>query len=472
MKNNSSYINKTLIKEEKGKKKRQLTSSQIIPLGFLAIIIIGTVLLWLPISSADGVHTSLLTALFTATTSTCVTGLVVVDTYANWSFFGQVVILALIQIGGMGIVSISTIMMVVLHKKVSIRDRVLIRDSFNLDTIQGLIKFLFKVFKGVFIVEAIGTICYAIDFIPRYGILRGLWYSIFNSISAFCNAGMDVIGPNSMMDFNKSPLLLNTTMMLIILGGLGYIVWFDILDNFVLTIKKRRRLSQTFNHLAEHSKLVIKLTIGFILSGAVLVFILEFNNPDTLGKMQLGDKILNSLFQSVTLRTAGFASIPQEGLKEVTAFIGCIFMFIGGSPMGTAGGIKTVTIFVIFLTTTSFVRNRREVTVYGRTFSNELVRKAMSIFTVSLVVTLILTILLAVTNNVSMIDAMYEIFSATGTVGVSRGLTSKLNGVGRIIVIISMYLGRIGPISIGVLLSATNYKENEIKHANGRFLVG
>ena len=452
--------------------RKTLKSAQIIPIGFFVFIMIGTLLLMLPISTKPSFSTSWIDALFTATTSICVTGLVTVDTYMQWTVFGKVVILFLIQIGGLGVVSILTMMLIVLNKKITIKERVLIRDSFNLDTIDGLVKFLLKVVKGIGIVEAIGTVVYSFILIPKFGFIRGLSYSLFNSVSAFCNAGMDIMGPNSLENYNRNPLFLINTMLLIVIGGLGYIVWFDVIDIAKICINKKRNLKYFFKYLSEHTKLVLVLTFGLILFGAGYIFIMEYNNPYTIGHMSLHNKILNCFFQSVTFRTAGFSAISQKNLRGLSGFMGCILMFIGGSPMGTAGGIKTVTIFVVILSTFDFVRNKKDITIFNRTVSEELVRKSVAIIVFNFFVTVTLAIILCKTNNLDILDGMYETFSATATVGLSRNVTATLDSVGKMIIILSMYLGRVGPISLGLFFITSSYNKNDIKYSNGRFLAG
>ena len=458
--------------KEYDKKKSRMTSAQIIPLSFLIAIAVGTLLLMLPVSTADGEKTSLLTAIFTATTSMCVTGLVVVDTYIHWSLFGKIVILIMIQLGGLGIIAVTSVLMLMIHRKFSLSQYVMLHDSFNLDSMSGLLTFLTGVFKGTFIVEGIGALVYMIVFIPKYGPGQGIWISVFTSISAFCNAGIDIMGPDSLISWNGNVLLLINTMFLIVMGGLGYVVWFDVSKGFKEKFKKGYSLRTMIKKFSEHTKLVLSLTGVLILVGAVLVFIMEYTNPDTIGEMSLGGKIVNSIFQSVTFRTAGFAAVPQDGLRESTAAMGLLFMFIGGSPVGTAGGVKTVTFFCVILNGVSFIRNRKEVVVYNRKLSQEMMQKASAIVLVSFSVTFIFLLLLLMTNNVGIMDASYEIFSATATVGLSRALTPNLNAVGKMIIIIAMYLGRIGPISMALFFNYKGMDKNSISFAEGRFFVG
>ncbi len=450
----------------------KVNSAKIIPISFFAAIFIGALLLMLPISSADGKSADFVTALFTSTTSICVTGLVVVDTFAKWSLFGKIIILILIQLGGLGIITITSTLMLLIHKKFSLGRSVLLHDAFNLNTISGLRKFLRGVFAGTFMIEGVGALIYMISFIPKYGAAKGIWISVFNAISAFCNAGIDIIGPNSLMDYSSSWLVQLNTMFLIVMGGLGYVVWFDLCHAVRIGVKRRYSPVTALKKVSEHTKLVICLTFSLILTGAVLVFILEYNNKGTIGDMSLGDKILNSFFQSVTFRTAGFASVPQQNLSSGTCLLGCIFMFIGGSPVGTAGGVKTVTFFVVTANAVSFIRSRNETVVYGRCISNELIHKANAIIFVSFTVTFFLMLALILTNDVDLLDAMYETVSATGTVGLSRSLTPNLNTIGKYIIIIAMYLGRIGPISMALFFNYKGTERNKIRYVKGNFFVG
>ena len=452
-------------------RKKGLSSAQIIPLGFLALILLGAILLSLPFATADGTRATFLTALFTSTTSVCVTGLVVVDTFAYWSLFGKIVILLLIQAGGLGIVAVSSAVFLLFKRTFTIRNRALLRDSFDLDSIQGVIRFLRRVVTGVFLIEGIGAVLYAFDFIPRYGFVRGLWYSVFHAISAFCNAGLDLIGPDSFIPFAQDAYLLTVTMLLIIAGGLGYVVWFDTYSTAKTAVQKRFGLRWFFRRLGEHSKLVYCVTAVLIVLGAGGTLLLEANNPGTLGAMPWGQRIVHAFFQSVTYRTAGFASFPQVAMKEGSALFGSVLMFIGGSPMGTAGGVKTVTVAILFLYAFSYIRGRDAV-VFRRGISGELVRKAVAILTASLLLSLVSTVVLSVAEGLPLSDAMFEVFSATATVGLSRGVTPNLHAFGRILIIICMYLGRISPVSLALFFHAESSGGSEVRFSQGHFYAG
>ena len=450
----------------------RFTSTQVIAVSFLAAILLGALLLMLPFATAAGEETSFLTALFTSTTSICVTGLVVVDTFSHWTLFGKIIILLLIQIGGFGVLTIFATFLISMKKRISLRERSMIQDYYNQDSGQGMVRFLLQVVKGTFFVEGVGALLYMFSFIPEYGPVKGIWFSIFTSVSAFCNAGIDIFGPNSLIPYQTDLWINLVTMLMIVMGGLGYVVWFDVmLKN---RMRKERNLSwkNTLRRLSEHSKLVISLTIVLILSGAALVLLFEYHNPETIGNMSLGDKILASLFQSVTFRTAGFATVPQAGLTDNTCLVGLIYMFIGGSPVGTAGGVKTVTLFMLVLNTVSFIRDRDEAVIFKRKITQKMINKATAVVMVSLTITLICTVALLQTNDVPLVSALYEVFSATGTVGLSRDLTSSLNAAGKLIIIFAMYAGRIGPISMAVFFNGKKSPKNKVGFVEGKFIVG
>lgn len=458
---------------EKTKRIRiRISSVKLIPISFFLAIAAGTLLLMLPAATVPGETTEFTTALFTATTSVCVTGLVVVDTYAHWSLFGQLVILLLVQAGALGIVTVASVILLAEKKKFSLSDRRLLSDSLNVERHTGLLTFLRRIIRGTFLAEGIGAVLYATRFVPLLGPGRGLWAALFQSVSAFCNAGMDVVGPNSMIDFNDSPFLMCVTMLLIVFGGLGFVVWFDLVDTVRSGVKNHLTPGGMLSRLPEHSKLVLAITAVLLLSGAAGVLALEYHNSATIGDMPLSEKLLNSLFQSVTFRTAGFASVPQEKLTESTCVLGCMLMFIGGSPVGTAGGVKTVTAFLVLMNALSFIRGKKDNVVFRRRVSEELMRKAAAIVFVSACVACAMTLLLLSRGGIALTDALYEIVSALGTVGLSRGLTPVLDVGGRLIVTASMYLGRIGPISMALFFAKSAGAENGVRHAKGTFYVG
>ena len=450
------------------KKKFAFSTTQIILLSFLVTILIGSGLLALPISSASGNAVPYLDALFTSTTATCVTGLVTLPTVSTWSVFGQAVILILIQIGGLGIITIMSGLMLLLNRKMGIGDRLLIQDAFNLNTMSGLAKFVKNVLLGTLIIEGIGALLYMLVFVPEFG-TRGIWISIFNSVSAFCNAGIDIIAENSLCNYATNPLINIVTSALIILGGLGYIVWWDVLRVVGSRSPKNRKL---FRHLTLHSKIAVTVTAGLILVGAIFIFIFEYANPATIGELSLFDKMQVSFFQSVTTRTAGFASVPQENLTNASAAVSIILMLIGGSPVGTAGGMKTVTVAVLICSAFATIRNKNSATLFGRRISEDSVKKAVAVAVTFLTICAASTVLLMATSNASALDAVYETVSATATVGLSQNLTATLNTFGKLIIIVTMYFGRVGPISLAVALGSKNESQNVISEPTEDISIG
>lgn len=450
----------------KKNKKISLSTTHIIMLSFLCAIAVGSVLLSLPLSSATGKGVPYIDALFTAVTSTCVTGLVTVTTAETWSIFGQAVILLLIQAGGLGIITVLSGIMLLLNKKLGLSDSVLIQDSFNLNTLSGLSGFVKKVFKGTLIVEAAGALLYMTVFVPEFGV-RGIWISLFNSVSAFCNAGIDIIGSDSLCSYVKNPIINFVTCALIILGGIGYIVWWDI-----IRVMKKYRRNRPFRFLTLQSKIAIVSTAILIFGGAVLVFIFEYGNPSTVGEYNIFEKIQFSLFQSVTTRTAGFATVPQENLTSSAALVCLILMFIGGSPVGTAGGIKTVTFAVLVITAYSAIRNKNTTEVFSRAISERTVRKALSVLLMSFGIVFFSALLLSAATRAEMLDILYETVSAAATVGLTRNLTPSLNNIGKIIIMITMYLGRVGPISLAVAFNLRRDNLNTVRCPEEEISVG
>ncbi len=452
----------------KSQRKPYLSTTQIILLSFLGVILIGSVLLSLPVSSAGGRAVPYIDALFTATTATCVTGLVTVSTAATWSVFGQAVILLLIQIGGLGVITFMTAVMLLFNRKIGISDRLLIQDAFNLSTLSGIVAFVKKVLIGTLTVESIGSCFYMTVFVPQFG-ARGIWVSVFNSVSAFCNAGMDIIGENSLCDYSGNVLITLTTAALIILGGLGYIVWWDVSR----VIKNRKQNGgRFFKSLTLHSKIVLISTAFLLITGTALTLCFEYNNPLTLEGLPLSDKIQAAFFQSVTTRTAGFASLPQENLKNPTAILSLLLMFIGGSPVGTAGGIKTVTAAVLLSITVSLISGKNSVSLFGRTISKQSVYKAVAVTVMSFSVMFVSTLMLSAVTNAPALDILFETVSATATVGLSRSLTGALNLLGKLIIIFTMYFGRVGPISIAIAFGGKNPSRNIIKNPTEEISIG
>ena len=451
------------------KKQRPLVSTtHIILLSFLIAILIGAALLSLPFSSANGKATPFLDALFTATTSTCVTGLVVTPTVSSWSVFGQIVILILIQIGGLGVITITSGLMILLHKKMGIGDRLLLQDAFNLNSLSGLVRFVKRVVCGTLIIEGIGALLYMTVFIPEFG-AKGIWISVFTSVSAFCNAGIDIIAENSLCDYALNPIINIVTCALIILGGIGYIVWWDVLRVLKQADKKKVKF---FRDLTLHSKIAITATLLLIFVGAALIFAFEYNNPQTIKDHTLLQKIEVSLFQSVTTRTAGFATVPQENLTNASAIVCLLLMFVGGSPVGTAGGIKTVTIAVLIASAFASIRNKEDTELFGRQLTKQAVSKAVAVTCMSFIIMFASTVLLSAVTDANALDIIYETVSATATVGLTRNLTASLNGIGKLIIIITMYLGRVGPITLAVAFKRNKDNQTIVRNPIEEISVG
>ena len=445
-----------------------LSTTQTIMLSFLLAILAGSFFLALPGSSADGQAVPYVDALFTAATSICVTGLVTLPTVTTWSVFGQIVILILIQIGGLGIITIMSGLMISLHRRIGMRDRQLIQDAFNLNTLSGMVKFIKKVLLGTFMVEGVGALLYMTVFIPQYG-LHGIWISLFNAVSAFCNAGMDILSENSLCEYVHNPLVNTVTALLIIMGGIGYIVWWDVVR--VCKNLKKQGL-KCFRTLTLHSKIALFITALLLLSGTAAFFVFEYDNPLTLGSYSLPEKIQAAFFQSVTTRTAGFATVPQQNLTNASAFISILLMFLGGSPVGTAGGIKTVTIAVLFVAAFATIKNKEDAVLFQRRISKQAINKAVAVVCTSFLILFASTVLLAAITDAAALDIVYETVSATATVGLTRDLTPKLNMMGKIIIIITMYLGRVGPISLMVAFHTRKEDRHMIKNPTEEISVG
>lgn len=446
-----------------------LSTTQIILFSFLLMILLGSMLLALPISSSNGRAVPYVDALFTATTATCVTGLTVLPTVSAWSTFGHVVILVLIQVGGLGVITVMSGVMLALQRKMGISDRLLIQDAFNLNTMSGLAEFVRKVILWTLVIEGLGALCYMTVFIPAFG-ARGIWISIFTSISAFCNAGIDIISESGLLAYAADPVVNTVTCFLVIVGGIGYIVWWDIAR--VLRLKKKRVRLHFFRRLSLHSKLALFTTAILLICGAAAILLFEFDNPMTMGGRPLSEKIEMSVFQSVTVRTAGFATMSQKSLTNGSVIVSLLLMMIGGSPVGTAGGIKTVTAAVLVMTALATVRGRNSVTVFHRTLTLGVIKKAVAVAGMSLLIAFVSTVLLCAVTDAPALDIVYETVSATATVGLSRDLTPSLDTWGKLIVCATMYLGRVGPISLAIVFSVKQTTENSIQNPTEDISVG
>ncbi len=420
---------------------KRLSGMQMIAIGFFIIILIGTLLLLLPCATKSGEQTSFMTALFTAASATCVTGLVVADTFTHWTLFGQVVLLLLIQIGGLGFITIGITVSMLLRQKIGLKERGLLRESFNVIELRGLVRLTKRIIIGTFLFELTGAFILALCFIPDVGFLSGIYYGIFHSISAFCNAGFDLMGrfspSSSLTGYNDNPIVMITIMLLIIIGGIGFYVWNDVYEH-----------KFSFRKYSLHTKIVLTATFVLIFGGAIVFFCIEGNR--LFRGMGLAEKCLNSLFCSVTPRTAGFNSIDVSAMTDAGKLFTTVFMFIGGAPGSTAGGVKVTSMVVLFIYIKTNLTRTMGYNVFGRRIEDDALRKASAIFCTNLTLAMTASILLCAFQNFNGIDALLEVFSAIGTVGMSAGLTTKLQIPAQCIIILLMYLGRVGSLSFAM----------------------
>jgi len=424
-------------------------------LGFFCLILIGTVLLSLPIASVTRRTIGIHEALFTATSAVCVTGLVVLDTGTAFTLFGRIIILVLIQIGGLGLMIFATLVMIALGRRISLRNRVLIRESMNTTGLSGLIRLIkwFTLMAGI--IEFIGAVVLSIRFVPKYGLAKGIENSIFHSVSAFCNAGFDLFGGfRSISQFRNDSLVVMTISVLIILGGLGFFVLLEIYQN-------RMR----FAKFSLHTKLVLVITATLLVLGFLITVSFEWDNPGTLGEMTFSEKLMNGFFQSVTFRTAGFSTVSQAALTDSSKLIGIIFMFIGASPASTGGGVKTTTIGVLVLLTFSIVRAHDSVVVFGKQISANVFKRALTIVLISLFIVIVCACALSLSergSDLKMIDLLFESTSAFATVGLSTVNTQMLSRFSQMFLIPVMFFGRVGPLTLAFALA--NKMEHNAKN--------
>ena len=438
---------------------KELKPVQVILLGFLITILAGSILLALPIAAKNGQATPYIDSLFTATTSVCVTGLVVETTMTHWSFFGQAVILVLVQIGGLGVVTITTGMFFALGKRITLGNRMLIQESFGLNTLTGLVTLVKKILIGTMVVEGIGAGFYATQFVPEFGWGYGIWASVFNSVSAFCNAGMDIVREDSLRSYVTNPIINFTTIALIILGGLGFIVWKDLWKSLRKVLKDKISLKRVITQLKFQTKIVLSATFFLIMFGTILIFLFEYNNPATMKGLSIPDKFMASLFQSVTTRTAGFETVAQSALTDASSLVSMFMMLIGGSPAGTAGGVKTVTFVILVFCVVSVAKQEESISLFKRRVPQNLLPKALAIIVINLLVLMTSILLLLVFDHGSFMSSCYECVSALATVGLTKGLTPNLTIAGKVIIIFTMYLGRVGPITMAIGFSQKNKKK-------------
>lgn len=442
----------------------RLKPAQILLLGFGFLIFVGAFLLMLPISSREGVWTNFLDSLFTATSAVCVTGLVVVDTSVHWNIFGQIIIILLIQIGGLGFMSVGMFVAVILGKKISLRERVLIKESLNQTELRGSVKLIKYVIKYTFSVELIGALILSSVMIPKFGVKKGVFFSLFHSVSAFCNAGFDLMGRtsgeySSITMFYNNPVVVFTIAILIILGGIGFPVTMCI-------IKKKN-----FKNFDSHTKLVIVTTVILLILGTIFIY---FGEAESSFKHMNGlEKFESSFFQSVTTRTAGFATVDLTKMRASTLLVMIILMFIGASPSSTGGGIKTTTLAILLLSVRAFLKNERDIKMYNRRLNMETFRKAFGILIISIITVIVGTYLLSITQDpkhFGMIECVFESSSAFATVGLSLGGSNNLNLFGKILVIALMYAGRVGMLSI--VSTFIDTKNSKIRYPEEKVMVG
>lgn len=455
--------------------KEKLGPSQILVVGFLGVICIATMLLMLPISSQSGEITPFIDALFTSTSAVCVTGLVVVNTLAHWSLFGKIVILICIQIGGLGFMTLVSMIFILMGKKITLKNRLIMQEALSFNTTAGIVRFTQHIVKLTLTVEAIGAILLSFVFIPEHGLLKGMGYSIFHAISAFCNAGFDLVGDSSLTPYVGNSIVNITIMLLIIFGGLGFTVWIDTYHAIKVKFSSAEHFSwkQAFYKLSLHTKLVWIITLILILGGFVFFFTAEFTNPETLGMLTFKEKIYAAMFQSVSPRTAGFNTINLVEMRPPSQLMMIILMFIGGSPAGTAGGIKTVTIGVLVLSAMSVIKGREATVAFRRKIPIPVIFRALTAVIIGMSVIIVMLMILTVTEDAGFMQLLFEVVSAFATVGSTIGVTPNLTLIGKIIIIILMFIGRLGIITMSVALMIRQEREKaSIHYPEEKVMVG
>ncbi|MDU3180250.1 MAG: potassium transporter TrkG [Lachnospiraceae bacterium] len=454
------------------KKSIRFSTMQLIAAGFLGTILLGGVLLYLPICNTKPIQFT--DALFTSTSAVCVTGLVTIVPATQFTVLGKGILLVLIQIGGLGVIACTFSFFLILKKKITLRERIIIQETYNMDTLSGLVKFLIKIIKGTFIVEGVGAILFSFQFVREYGLVEGVCYSIFHSVSAFCNAGIDILGNGSFTEYATNPLINFTTMSLIIIGGIGFTVWGDVLKNVFEDIgKEGYSVKKIFAKLTLHSKIAISMTIALILFGTVSFFVLEYANPETFGNMTFGEKLMASGFHSVSTRTAGFATVSQSGLTNGSKLITCLLMFVGGSPAGTAGGVKTTTVAMLILACRSAIKGGRDTECFGRRIAEDNIRTGLAVIILSMGFLITGTVIVSVLeSDVEFMRVLYETTSAMGTVGLSADLTPQLETASKYVIMMLMYIGRIGPVTMALIFGKGHTKDRVRELPEKRILVG
>lgn len=445
---------------------------QILALGFMGVILAGGVLLSLPFCNRQPITFS--DALFTSTTAVCVTGLVTVTPAVQFTLAGQIILLILIQIGGLGIIACAVGFLLLLRRQITVKERIVIQETYNMEAPGGMVAMILRVIKGTLAVETAGAVLYAFRFIPEFGVLRGIWYAVFHAVSAFCNAGIDILGDTSFQKYVGDPIINITTVLLIIVSGIGFSVWQDLISNGRRIRRREIPNKWWFTRLRLHSKLAIVTTLILLVGGTVCIFLMERNNPATLGNLSTGEKWMAAFFHSTSTRTAGFATVSQSGLYTQSKFLSCILMFIGGSPGGTAGGVKTTTVAMVVLTCLSVFRGGEQVECFGRRLSGKNIRMGFAVIMTAVTVLFAGTIAITVFEpQVPFIDILYEAFSAVGTVGLTADLTPTLSSASHMVLIVMMYIGRIGPISLALLFGGMSKpKERARELPEQRIMVG
>lgn len=452
-----------------------LDPSQILVIGFLMVILIGTILLMLPISSNAGEATPFIDAFFTATSAVCVTGLAVVNTLTYWSIFGKVVILLCIQIGGLGFMTLVSALFLLTKKRITLKNRLIMQEALNQDKTAGIVRFTKTIIIGTFAVEMIGALLLAWVFVPEHGPLKGMGYAIFHAISAFCNAGFDLIGADSLVPYVGNTVINFTIVLLIILGGLGFSVWLDTYRVIKLKSQSSEHFTwkQAFYKLSLHTKLVWIISLALLVIGFVFFFVAEYNNINTLGHLSFKEKLYAAFFQSVTPRTAGFATISVNELTSASKIMTMLLMFIGGSPAGTAGGIKTVTMGVLVICAICTIKGKQCTVIFKKKIPFQIITRAMAIIMIAISVVISMIMILSFTESASFMEIVFEVISAFGTVGLTLGITPYLSFIGKIIIIITMFIGRLGPITMAVALMLKQSRDRgTIQYAEERVLVG
>lgn len=455
---------KHLLKFWKKIRRLRLSATQIIAVTFACIILLGAVLLTLPAASRDGVSCGFVPALFTATSATCVTGLVLFDTYTQWSGFGQAVLLLLIELGGLGFMSAAALVIFLLRKKVGFKQRLVMAQAMSLNDMQDVVRLQRIVIFGSLGVQLLGAVVLMLRFLPEFGLRKSVLWGVFHAVSGFCNAGFDILGAiapgKSMMVFNDDPVVLITLMVLITVGGLGFVVWEEL-----ARLRRTKRLSV-------YTRLVLIATAVIITLGTGLFLLLEWNNPDTLGKMPVWQKVLNAFFQTVTLRTAGFVSVDQALLTEGSKALSMVIMLIGGSSGSTAGGLKTVTFVVLLLFIWTKARGRETVHVFGRTIPNKRATDAMTIFFIMTALSFFGGFFISATSPVPLADGLFESVSAIATVGVTAGVTPVLGLPAKLLIIVFMYFGRVGVLTVSLSFLMGNKAVDRFRYADANLLIG